>query len=91
MFPRTAAVMLAAEDWRKIKLEEAHKLFKLHQFLFMSGGRSYNIEIQESQTGSYLAHADNNSDPHDAIKSVTGKSFEDCLKAMMKQLGERDE
>jgi hypothetical protein len=74
------------DEWKTVKLGDKDKFFKIHHFLFMYKGKSFNIEVQESLTGDFMAHADNNSDPHDAVKSCHGKTLEECLHAIVSEI-----
>jgi hypothetical protein len=64
-------------------------LFRVHHFFLMSGGRNYNIEVQEDGNGAYAAHADNTVDPHDAVPPCHGKTLSECLENMVKEIGKR--
>lgn len=87
MFIARPCLSISSPDaWSGIALGGKSKLLKLHQFLYLVGGKTYAIEIQQAQSGECLAHADNTNDPHEAIKSCNGKDVEDCLKAMIQEL-----
>lgn len=86
---RHVSLAQSADGWARVPTQEKTKLFKIHQFLLMSQGKTYNIEIQESVGGDFLAHADNTADPHDAIKSCGGATLTDCLAAMVQALENR--
>lgn len=73
-------------DWASATTECRTKIYKLHQFLVIISGKVFNIEIQEDTTGKCEAHADNTTDPHDAIKSCHGGNVTECLNTMIKAL-----
>lgn len=79
-------VHASPDAWTSVKVGDKQKLYRLHHFLFLSGGKTYNIEVQEGHAGEFLAHADNTSDPHEAIKSVSGTSLEGCLRDLIAQI-----
>lgn len=91
MFSRIAKPFFCAgEGWSTTSLDQKTKLFRLHHFFLLSGGKNYNIEIQESPDGNYTAYADNTADPHDAIAPAHGKNLKDCLDTMVKSLETRN-
>ena len=80
----------SAESWTAAKVDpKKQKLFKMHHFFLMSGGRNYNIEVQEDGKGSFAAYADNTADPHDAMPPCHGTSLAECLNAMVQEIGKR--
>lgn len=80
---------LNSDGWTQVKVKDREKLYKMHHFLFMKDGHSFDIEIQESLQGDFTAHADNTTDPHDAIKSLGGSTLQSCLQAMITFLESR--
>lgn len=80
---------MSQNSWAHVKKSEKSKLYRIHHFLFMSGGFSYNVEIQEDPTGIYTAHADNTSDPHDSIPPQTGKSLDEALGILISTIESR--
>lgn len=79
----------SSDNWSGVQIDSKQKLFRLHQFLFLSGGKNYNIEIQESISGSCTGHADNTADPHDAIQPCSGRSVSECLKKLVDEISKR--
>lgn len=90
MFPRFYQTGLqSSDDWHKVSIKSKEKLFRVSQFLFMSGGRNYNIEIQEGLHGGFSAHAENTADPHDAIAPSQGATLQACLEQIVAEIGKR--
>ena len=77
---------LAADAWKTIKLNGKAKLYRVHHFLYMAGGKTFSIEVQEDSESSFQAHAENNSDPHDPIKSVNGNTLEESLEKITQEI-----
>ena len=93
LIPTKSDSLQSAENWSGTTLDATSKLFKIQHFLLMAGGKTFNIEVQEScvnATSNFVAYADNNSDPHDAIHSCHGKSLAECLQSMVLQLEQRE-
>lgn len=91
MFSRIAKPFFCSgEDWSTTSLDQKSKLFRLHHFFLLTGGKNYNIEIQESPEGNYTAYADNTADPHDAIAPTHAKSLQECLESTVKGLETRN-
>ena len=61
--------------WKDIKLPKGCKLIKIHKFLYMANGVSYNLEIDEFADGMFTGHGEHASDESQQLKSVTGKSL----------------
>lgn len=83
----TRMVTLQSSDsWTSVSHNTKNKLFRVHNFLFLCGGHSFSVEIQESQTGDFLGHAENMADPHDVIPSSHGSSVDECLQAIIETI-----
>jgi hypothetical protein len=83
-------IFCSGEGWSTTSLDPKSKIFRLHHFFLLSGGRNYNIEIQESPDGNYTAYADNTADPHDAIAPTHSKNLQDCLDSLVKTIEARN-
>jgi len=91
MFLNAFNLKLNQEEWKSVHFADKQKLFKIHNFLFMSKGRAYAIEVQESFDNDFLAHGENTSDPHDALKSIHSNSIAECLQTMIQQIENKEE
>ena len=85
----TREILYSSDAWSEIKIDANQQLFRLHHFFLLSGGRNYNIEIQESPTGVYSGHADNTADPHDAVAPSHGKTLQECLNNLVAEISKR--
>lgn len=85
----TSGINASNQSWKSVTFGEKQKLFALHQFLFVTKARSYNIEVQEATDGQCEVHAACTSDPNEAIPSVHGKTLQAGLQTMVKHLEER--
>jgi len=79
------------DSWKSVTISERERLFRISNYLFVSQGRSYSIEVQEAPDGTFLAHGENTSDPHDVLRSVTGTTMQECLQAIVDQIERREE
>jgi len=73
-------------DWRKIKVQDGGKLFKVHNFTYMVRGVNYHLEVDEFQDGNFSGHGEHSTDKSRVLESVAGKSLEDCLNALIKSI-----
>jgi hypothetical protein len=72
--------------WNKMKLPEGAKLFKIHNFTYMWKGATYHLEVDEFADGSFTGHGEHSTDKSRVLESVSGKSIEDCLNALTKNV-----
>lgn len=72
--------------WNKIKLPEGAKLFKIHHFTYMWKGSTFHLEVDEFADGSFTGHGEHSTDKSRVLESVSGKSLEDCLGALIKNV-----
>lgn len=86
MIYRGISAAWAQDAWKSVSHSQKNKLFRVHSFLFIAGGHSFSIEVQESASGDFLAHAENMSDPHDVLPSVHGKGIEDCVRQLVQHI-----
>ena len=73
-------------DWKKTKVPEGSKLFKAHNFTYLIKGTNYSLEVQEFLDGSFSGHGEHSTDKNTVLASVSGKSLEDCLNALIKSI-----
>lgn len=72
--------------WNKIKLPEGARLFKVHHFTYMWKGATYLFEVDEFADGSFTGHGEHSTDKSRVLESVSGKSPEECLSALLKNV-----
>lgn len=73
-------------DFKKVVIPEGGKLFKIHNFTFMFKGTNYNLEIDEYNDGTCTGHGEHSTDKSSVLESVSGKSIEECLNALIKKI-----
>jgi hypothetical protein len=71
-------------DWKKTKIPEGAKLFKVHNFTFMLKGSTYHLEVDEFADGTFTGHGEHSTDKNTVLESVSGKSLEDCVSNLIK-------
>lgn len=76
-------------SWASAKRNPKTRLYKISNYLVVVGGHSYQVQTQESTDGEWACFAERPSDPHEPIKSFTGKSEEECLTQMVQHIEER--
>jgi hypothetical protein len=65
------------------------QLFKLSQFLYVIEGRSFTIQVQESPRGVLTAHAESTSDPHEAIRPISGSDLKEVLQSLTNDIDQK--
>lgn len=73
-------------SWKKVTLPEGAKLFQAHTFTYMHKGVTYHLEVDEFADGTYTGHGEHSTDKNSFLESVSGKSVEDCLAALIKSI-----
>lgn len=73
-------------SWNKIKLAEGAKLYKVHNFMYMWKGTTYHLEVDEFADGAFIGHGEHSTDKSSVLESVSGKSVEECLAALIKNV-----
>lgn len=70
-------------NWKKVSIPDGAKLFKVHNFTFMLKGSTYHLEVDEFHDGTFTGHGEHSTDKSSVLASVTGKSVEDCVAALI--------
>jgi hypothetical protein len=86
---RRGLLLNSSDSWQGVNLGPKQRLFRVQHFFLMSGGKNYNIEVQDDGSGGFAAHADNTSDPHDPLPTCHGKSLTECLQNMVAEIAKR--
>ena len=73
-------------DWKKIKLPEGSKLFRVHTFTYMHGGSTFHLEIDEFTSGSFTGHGEHSTDKNRVLESISGPSLEECLSGLIQSI-----
>ena len=73
-------------NWKKVQAPEGAKLFKVHNFTYMSKGTTWHLEVDEFADGNYSGHGEHSTDKSSVLESVSGKSMEDCVSALIKSI-----
>ncbi|MEZ4741275.1 MAG: hypothetical protein R3B45_02320 [Bdellovibrionota bacterium] len=76
-------------DWKKIKIPAGHRLLKAHTFMYMAGGATYRLEVDEYADGKFAGHGEHASDESQQLSSVIGTSVEECLQALVDGIGKK--
>lgn len=69
-------------DWKKTKIPEGAKIFKVHNFTYMHKGVTYHFEVDEFADGTFTGHGEHSTDKNTVLASVSGRSLEECLSAL---------
>lgn len=64
-------------------------LLKVSQYLYVTQGQSFSIQVQEDPTGHYTAYAESTSDPHEAFSPMSGSKLEDVLESITQDIEKR--
>ena len=73
-------------NWKKVSLTDGAKLFKVHSFAYDFKGSTYHLEVDEYADGNFTGHGEHSADKNRHLASVTSKSLEDCLNALIKSV-----
>lgn len=76
-------------EWKNVKVPAGSKLFKSHNFTFMTKGRSWHLEVDEYSDGSFSGHGEHSTDRNSFVESVSGKSLNECLSALIERIQNR--
>jgi hypothetical protein len=71
-------------DWSKISTPEATKLSRLHNFMYMVGGKNYIFEINEYPDGNFVGYAELTNDDSQQFAPANGSSIEECINNLVK-------
>lgn len=71
----TKTEALSKQPWRG-------QLLAIRHYLYVTEGRPFSIEVQETKSGHLTAHAESTSDPHEAIHSQSATNLDDVLQAI---------
>ena len=72
-------------EWKKIKVPDGAKLFKVHNFTYMIKGVTYHLEVNEFADNSFIGHGEHSTDKNSLLESVNGVSIRECLDALIKR------
>ncbi len=73
-------------DWKKIKLPQGSKLFRVYNFTYMHAGNTYHLEIDEFNDNAFSGHGEHSIDRSRHLESVSGKTIEECLEGLIKKI-----
>ena len=73
-------------DWKKTKVPDGAKLFKMHNFTFMLKGVTYHLQVDESADGTFTGHGEHSTDKNTILASVSGKSVEECVATLVRNV-----
>jgi len=73
-------------NWNKVTVPDGAKLFQIHDFAYMHKGNTYKLEIDAFADGSFSGHGEHSTDKNHLLASVSGKSIEECLNALIKNI-----
>jgi hypothetical protein len=76
-------------EWKKVKLPNGAKLFKVHNFNFLHSGVNYNLEVDEYADGTFTGHGEHATDKNNMVESVSGKTINGCLEALIQRIQTR--
>jgi hypothetical protein len=76
-------------DWKKLKIHAGHRLFKVHEYMYMAEGNTYKLEINEFADGTFTGHGSHSTDDLNQLKSVSRKTLEECLQALIDSAAKR--
>ncbi len=71
-------------NWKKLAMPDGAKIFKVHNFTYMSKGTTYHFEVDEYADGNFSGHGEHSTDKNTVLESVSGKTLEDCVNALVK-------
>ena len=70
-------------DWKKLKIHPGHRLFKVHHYMYMAEGNTFELEVNEFADGTFTGHGVHSSDELNQLKSVSRKNLEECLQSLI--------
>lgn len=70
-------------DMTGLNIPKGAKLIKIHKYLYMHNGSSYNLEVDEYSDGMFAGHGEHAADESQQLKSVTGKTLNECLQPLI--------
>jgi hypothetical protein len=70
-------------NWKALKLPEGGKLFMVHTFTYMHKGTTYHFEVDEYGDGTFSGHGEHSTDKSSVLASVSGKSLEEAVNALV--------
>ena len=71
-------------DWSKLTLPEDATLTRLHNFMYMDGGKNYILEINEYGDGRFVGYAELTNDDSTQFAPANGSSMEECISNLVK-------
>ena len=73
-------------NWNKVTVPDGAKLFQIHDFAFMYKGNTYKLEVDAFVDGTFTGHGEHSTDKSHVLASVSGKSVEECLNALINHI-----
>ena len=73
-------------NWKKLSIPDGAKLFKIHNFTYMHKGVNFHLEVDEYTDGNFSGHGEHSTDKNTVLESVSGKTMEDCVNALIKSI-----
>lgn len=70
-------------DWDKVKVSANGKLSKLHNFMYMVGGKNFILEINEYADGRFVGYAELTNDDSFQFEPANGASVEECVSKLI--------
>lgn len=72
-----------SSEWKNVKLGAGCKVFRVHNFTYMHKGTNFHLEVDEFTDGTFTGHGEQSTDKSSVIESVSGKSLEETLQALI--------
>ena len=73
-------------NWKKLSMPDGAKIFKVHNFTYMVKGQNFHFEVDEYADGNFTGHGEHSTDKNTVLESVSGKSLEECVNALVKSI-----
>ena len=73
-------------NWKKLSIPDGAKIFKIHNFTYMVKGQNFHLEVDEYADGNFTGHGEHSTDKNTVLESVSGKSLEECVNALVKSI-----
>ena len=75
--------------WKDLTIEAGCQLFRLHNFLYLHKGKTYELEINEYSDGRFVGHGEVANDPQSQLPSVNGNSIDECVGKLVEEATKR--
>lgn len=66
-------------SWKDLKVATGSQLFRLHNFLYLHQGKTYELEVNEYSDGRFVGHGEIANDPQSQLASVNGSNVDECV------------